>query len=149
MFLIREATITDLNSLQELYLRHLTAHEPAEPPNRQLLLQTLEAIVGDPGYHLLVGEQEGRAVSSVTLVVVKNLTHGGRPYAVVENVVTHADYRSRGFASALMARAAEIARAAGCYKIMLQTGSKKESTLLFYERCGFNRTDKTGFVRWL
>jgi GNAT superfamily N-acetyltransferase len=149
MFLIREAAITDLNSLQELYLHHLTAHPPADPPDRQHLLQTLESIVNDAGYHILVGEEGGRAVSSATLIVIRNLTHNGRPYAVIENVVTHADFRGRGHASKLMARAVEIARAAGCYKVMLLTGSKKENTLAFYERCGFNRADKTGFIRWL
>ena len=41
-----------------------------------------------------------------------------------------------------------IARAAG-YKLMLMTGSREENTLRFYERAGYNRTDKTGFVRWL
>jgi GNAT superfamily N-acetyltransferase len=97
----------------------------------------------------LLGECGGRAVSSVTLVVVRNLTHGCRPYALIENVVTKADFRGRGYASGLMARAVELACDAGCYKVMLLTGSKSEGTLGFYERCGFNRKDKSGFVRWL
>ena len=87
--------------------------------------------------------------SSVTVIVIKNLPRNLRPYAVIENVVTHCDFQNRGFASALMDSASEIAKDSGCYKIMLLTGSKKESTLRFYERCGFNSNDKTAFIKWL
>ena len=45
--------------------------------------------------------------------------------------------------------ASEIAKANNCYKIMLMTGSKKESTLNFYRKAGYNSDDKTAFIRWL
>jgi GNAT superfamily N-acetyltransferase len=106
----------------------------------------LKKFSADQNYHLLVGEFEGRVVSSVTLIVVENLTHGIRPYAVMENVVTRADFRGKGFASALIGHARGIAESAGCYKIMLLTGSKQESTLSFYERNGFDRYAKTAFL---
>lgn len=32
---------------------------------------------------------------------------------------------------------------------MLLTGSKKESTLKFYEQAGYNRNDKTAFIQWI
>lgn len=32
---------------------------------------------------------------------------------------------------------------------MLLTGSKKESTLNFYERAGYNRNDKAAFIQWI
>lgn len=86
-------------------------------------------------------------VSSVTLVVIRNLTHNLRPYSVIENVVTHSDYRNKGFASALIEKASTIAKDNDCYKIMLMTGSKKESTLRFYERCGFSMNEKTAFLK--
>jgi GNAT superfamily N-acetyltransferase len=54
-----------------------------------------------------------------------------------------------GYASALIEKASEIAKESGCYKIMLMTGSKKESTLRFYERCGFNMNDKKAFLKRL
>jgi N-acetylglutamate synthase-like GNAT family acetyltransferase len=81
--------------------------------------------------------------------VIKNLTHQMRPYGLIENVVTHCDYRKRGYGSAVLDRAVECARENNCYKVMLLTGSKEESTLRFYEQSGFNRNDKTGFVRRL
>ena len=148
MLTIREARLTDLDALLELYGGHLV-ETPPEQPEKDAALAVLQRIVADEDYHLLIGETNGQAVSSVTLAVVRNLTHGARPYALIENVVTRSDYRGKGYASALMARASGIAAEAGCYKIMLMTGSKKESTLRFYENCGFNRADKTGFIKWL
>jgi GNAT superfamily N-acetyltransferase len=148
MFAIREAKTSDLDALMDLYRFHLV-QTPPEPSDRDIALQVMNGIAADPGYHLLVGEEGGQLVSSATVVVTRNLTHGARPYALIENAVTREEFRGRGYASALMARACEIAQASGCYKIMLMTGSKKESTLRFYEHCGFNRQDKTGFIRWL
>ena len=144
--MIREARPEDLPALLELYL-HL--HEDAVPQDSPQLAKTWQAILADENHHLLVYQDQGRPVSSCVCVVVPNLTRGVRPYALIENVVTHADFRGRGYASRCLARAVELAREAGCYKVMLLTGSKEEATLRFYERAGFNRADKTAFIRWL
>jgi len=151
MLNIREAAPGDVEGLRELYLDHrnLTKTPPKQTHGLAAWSGLLEEFIADPGYHLLVGELDGRVVSSVTLIVIKNLTHNLSPYALIENVVTHCDFRNRGFASALMDAASQIAREADCYKIMLMTGSKQESTLRFYERCGFDRNAKTGFLKKL
>ena len=36
-----------------------------------------------------------------------------------------------------------------CYKLMLMTGSKQESTLRFYREAGYRDDQKTAFVQWL
>lgn len=87
--------------------------------------------------YLLVAEEDGKAVSSVQMAIIESLTHNVRPFAVIENVVTHEDYRNRGYASALLQRALEIAKEKNCYKVFLETGSNKESTLNFYRNNGF------------
>ncbi|SHI21421.1 L-amino acid N-acyltransferase YncA [Sporobacter termitidis DSM 10068] len=106
-------------------------------------------ILADKNHHVLAAFSGGRLVSSCVLVVVPNLTHGGRPYGLIENVITDEDCRQQGYATALLDYAAALAQSAGCYKLMLMTGSKKESTLRFYEKAGYNKTDKTAFIRWL
>ena len=115
---------------------------------RSLLLKELDAlcsrILSDPAYHIIVAEEDGQIVSSCVCVIVPNLTHNLRPYALIENVVTHADYRGRGLATACLNYAKDIALRENCYKMMLMTGSK-ESTLRFYERAGYSRKDKTAF----
>lgn len=144
--LIREVTKSDLGGLQELYL-HL--HESEKLPETPKLNSLWNEIVNDEDYHILIGEIEGKIISSVTVVIIKNLTRSMRPYALIENVVTHKDYRSKGYAQALMQKAAEIAESRGCYKIMLLTGAKDDNTLRFYEKCGFNSKDKTAFIKWI
>ena len=96
-----------------------------------------------------VAEEGGRAVSTCTCLIVPNLTHMQRPYALIENVVTDAAYRNRGLASACLARAKEIAIQENCYKLMLMTGSKEQKTLDFYAHAGYSSLDKTAFVQWL
>ena len=82
-------------------------------------------------------------------VIIPNLTRGQRPYAFVENVITDKNYRKKGYATACLNFAREIARRENCYKMMLLTGSKEKSTLDFYEQAGYNQNDKTAFIQWL
>jgi len=149
MLNIREAVLSDVNGLYDLYMNHLTKSPSKEPQDMSKWTELLRELADDPYYHILIGETDEKPVSSVTVIIIRNLTHNLRPYALIENVVTHENFRNKGYASLLINKACEIAGNYGCYKIMLMTGSKKDSTLKFYENCGFNRNDKTGFIKWL
>lgn len=105
--------------------------------------------MSDKNHHIIVNEIDGKIVSSCVCVIIPNLTRNIRPYAFIENVVTHASYRGKGYAAACLKYAEEIAVKNNCYKIMLLTGSKNENTLKFYEKAGYNREDKTAFIMWL
>ena len=144
--MIREANKNDLNALLELYLY---LHEDSIPNQDEHLENTWKQIMEDKNHHLIVNEIDGKIVSSCVCVIIPNLTRNVRPYAFVENVVTHADYRKKGYASECLNYAKAIAKKENCYKMMLLTGSKEESTLRFYERAGYNRNDKTAFIQWL
>ena len=144
--MVREARNDELGQLLELYL-HL--HEKSVPEDSDLLRGTWQRIMNDDLHHIVVWEQDGKIVSSCVCVIVPNLTHGVRPYALVENVVTDEAFRGRGYATACLDYAAELAKAKNCYKIMLMTGSKLRSTLDFYAKAGYNGGDKTAFIRWL
>ena len=100
----------------------------------------------DPNQHFLGAYWNGSLAATCTLIVIPNLTRGGRPYGLIENVVTHPDYRRRGLGTAVLKRALGAAWEHNCYKVMLLTGSKNEATLQFYEKAGFQRGVKTGFV---
>lgn len=144
--MIREAAKADLDGLLALYTQLHDNKLPDDCPELHALWQR---IMDDTGHHIIVAETDGVIVSSCVLIVIPNLTHGQRPYALVENVVTHADFRCKGFASACLDYAREIAARENCYKIMLMTGSKQPDTLRFYEKAGYNRSDKTAFIQWL
>ena len=144
--MVREIRITELNELLELYT-HL--HELGIPENTEHLQKTWESICSDENHHVIVYEIDGKIVSSCVCVIIPNLTRNIRPYAFIENVVTHSDYRGNGYATACLNYAKQIARRENCYKMMLLTGSKSESTLSFYRNAGYNSTDKTAFIQWL
>lgn len=144
--MIREATKNDLYNILQLYL-HL--HEESVPEDSEQLRTTWETIMNDVNHHLIVCEIEGKLVASCVCVVIPNLTRNVRPYAFVENVVTHADYRQQGYATACLNYAKQIAEKNQCYKMMLLTGSKRESTLNFYRNAGYNSSDKTAFIQWI
>ena len=103
----------------------------------------------DKNHHIIVNIIDGRMVSSCVCVIIPNLTRNIRPYAFIENVVTHGDYRGKGYATECLDFAKKIAEKENCYKMMLLTGSKKESTLNFYTNAGYNSSDKTAFIQWL
>ena len=142
----REIYPNELQDLLELYL-HL--HEDSIPELSQHLQETWSTIINDPNHHVIVNEIDGRIVSSCICVIIPNLTRGIRPYAFVENVVTHADFRGKGYATECLDFAKQIAISQNCYKMMLLTGSHSAKTLNFYTNAGYNSTDKTAFIQWL
>lgn len=135
--IIRKAKSTDAKDLKILYFEYLTNYPPKEEQDMNVWEQLLEKFEMDENMYLLVLEDEGKVVSTVQMAIIENLTHNVRPFAVIENVVTHKDYRNKGYASALLEKASEIARERKCYKVSLETGSNRESTLNFYRKNGF------------
>ncbi len=142
---LRSAEKADLPGLLSLYSQF--RHTPI-PETNERIMTICEQMMADQNHHVIVGIEDGKIVSSCVLLIVPNLTHEQRPYALIENVITDEAHRHKGYASAVLDHAKSIAKQAHCYKVMLLTGSKLESTLAFYERAGFNRHDKTGFVLW-
>lgn len=144
--MVREIAENELHNLLGLYL-HL--HEETVPEMSDYMTQTWNTIMQDKNHHIIVKEIDGRLVSSCVCVVIPNLTRKIRSYAFIENVVTHSDYRGKGYALECLDFAKEIALKSNCYKMMLLTGSKEKSTLDFYDKAGYNSTDKTAFIQWL
>ena len=143
---VREVRHEDLNELLELYT---FLHEDSIPEMSDHLADVWNMIIEDSNHHLIVNEIGGKLVSSCVCVIIPNLTRNVRPYAFVENVVTHGDYRGKGYATECLDYAQKIAEKENCYKMMLLTGSKKPETLKFYENAGYNSSDKTAFIQWI
>ncbi|MBQ7863517.1 MAG: GNAT family N-acetyltransferase [Lachnospiraceae bacterium] len=135
--IIRQAKPEDAQDLKTLYFDFLTHFPPKEEQDMNRWADVISRFEKSEDKFLLVVEEDGKAVSSVQVAIIEGLTHNVRPFAVVENVVTHGEYQNRGFASALLERATEIAKEFNCYKVFLETGSNKESTLNFYRKNGF------------
>ncbi|PAY04857.1 GNAT family N-acetyltransferase [Bradyrhizobium sp. UFLA03-84] len=139
---VRSAVEHELPAVLNLY-RHLHPHDPElETTTAERVWSTLLA---SSFMTVIVAQAADLLVASCTLAIVPNLSRGGRSYGVIENVVTHADYRRLGLGRRVLAHALDLAWQADCYKVLLATGSKRESTLRFYEEAGFLRGGKTYF----
>ena len=141
---IRPIQPSELNELLALYA-HL--HRSDEPlPEEPAVQAVWQELLANPRYSYFGGYANGALVSSCTLTVIPNLTRGCKPYGVIENVVTHADHRNKGFGKAVLAHALSRAWSVGCYKVMLLTGRKDEATFRFYASAGFDAHEKQAFI---
>jgi ribosomal protein S18 acetylase RimI-like enzyme len=135
---IREATHDDLPSLVRL-MAQLNDATPTVLPAHEKAFADVHA---DPRQRLLVVEHDGAVVASASLIIVPNLGRDGRPYAIVENVVTDEPLRGRRFGEKLMQYCIEQARAAGCYKIALTSRKHRADAHRFYRRLGFEASSE-------
>ena len=143
--IIRRIEPNDLSGLMELYHQLNPADELADEASVRVVWPQL---LTDPRVLVFVGQLGEDLISTCTLVVVPNLTRRGRPYCLIENVVTARDHRRKGYGTSMLRHALDQAWALGCYKSMLLTGSGREETLRFYEVAGFQRGLKTGLVAY-
>ena len=140
---IRALAELELDALLALYA-HL--HEKDAPlPARAEVEAVWREMLGNPRITVLGGFVGEALACACVLSLTPNLTRGCRPYALIENVVTHPDFRRQGHGRALLEAAKARAWAAGCYKAMLLTGRKTETVLNFYESAGFDRHAKQAF----
>lgn len=136
----RRAVSGDLGSLLELYL-HLNPNTP----------KLSDAMAGEiwadmlswPGVKVFVCSGGARLISTCMLITSPNLMRGGSPHALIENVVTHADFRRQGYGRAVMTAALDAAWTEGCHNVMLLTGRADPAVDRFYASCGF-AAGKTG-----
>ena len=141
--IVRYINKDELQKLLELY-KHLHTDDPELIPDNIHLLW--EEICKDKNMHYIVADRDGQLVASCVLIIIPNLTRNARPYGLIENVVTHNDFRRKGYGTQVLRKALDIAWGHGCYKVMLLTGSKQEGILRFYEKAGFKMGVKTGFI---
>lgn len=147
---VREAAEADLPRLIELLLQLSQLGEiPERAKHRPGAAEhdALKAIASDPRCSLLVLEIDGRIEATLTLYLMPNLSHGGRPFGIVESVVVDERRRGTGCGQLLMEEAEARARAAGCYKIALTSNRKRSDAHRFYQRLGYRATHE-GFTKY-
>lgn len=146
MIQFREAVQGDLEGLLQLYTQ---LNDNTMPEIDERVTGTWERMLGQEQLHTLVAEEGGVLLSTVTLLLTESLTHGQRPFALVEYVVTDQKHRGQGLALALLALAKQIAQEAGCYKIMLVTGHSEPGVHRLYQKAGYRSEGKTAYSQYL
>lgn len=134
----RPLALTDFADAYALYTDLVGAARMAEPDLAQAQFRTL---LDHPGTTVIGAERAGQVLAMATLHLLPNLTYGGRPYALVENVVTLRAHHGQGLGRAVMQALIARAWAADAYKIMLLTG-RHNTAKGFYAKLGFDPDEK-------
>ena len=96
---------------------------------------------------ILIAEEDGKAVASVVMTYANLMIEGvPRSFALVDDVATLPEYRNKGYATALMERAVEIAEEKQCYAIHLVADPDGPASRI-YEKIGFSTITKLDFMQ--
>ena len=137
---IRKAAEKDISRLLELLGELVISTSPSETgrtPTSTDYKRVFAQIKARPGQRLLVAEEDGKILGTMVLIIVPNLSHGGLPWAGVENVMVDADYRRHGIGKLLMDYALAEAKKAGCYKLQLISDKTRTEAHKFYRAIGY------------
>lgn len=140
--LIQKAGLEDLDAILSLY-SHLHSSDDPSPPKAKLEIIWKE-FLSNPAMACLLATVAGNPVGTCSMLIVPNLTRGGRPYSLIENVVVHTAFQKKGIGKTLMDEAIKVAKESNCYSIMLLSGADNKNHA-FYEKLGFDRNRKVGF----
>ncbi len=142
--MIREAERKDKEQLLKLY-------KMLVPNSKKMnvLEEQIDKIRKDPMNFLLVYDEEGELLGTLTLNICLQALHGTRPYGVIENIVVHEDHRSRNIGKKLLQFAEDYCKSIDCHKIMLLSNSKRQRAHQFFEREGYNGSISKGFKKYL
>jgi GNAT superfamily N-acetyltransferase len=98
------------------------------------------------GVTVFVSGADRPVVATCMLVTAPNLLRAGRQHGFLENVVTHPDYRGRGYGRAVIGAALAEAWRQDCHHVMMQSGRADPRVHRFYEACGFEPGLRVAYV---
>ncbi|MEO9575950.1 MAG: GNAT family N-acetyltransferase [Tateyamaria sp.] len=102
-------------------------------------------VLAHSGTTVLGAFDQNELACMATLHILPNMTYGGRPYGLIENVVTARSHQRRGVGRLVLTRLIDMAWEVDAYKVMLLTGAARGAQG-FYRKVGFDDTDKHGMV---
>jgi glucosamine-phosphate N-acetyltransferase len=117
------------------FLETLSALRPTEM-SREHFAEVFHSL-GDH-CRVWVAEVDGVVAATTTLLIERKFIHAGGTVAHVEDVAVNRAFQGRGLGKVLMEHVIVEARAAGCYKVILDCG---EHVQAFYKRLGFRANE--------
>ena len=139
--IIRISEKEDLPQIFKLY-KEL---QPDDPPINEECATVVWGQANASGAKYFVADDNGCIVASCFVAIIPNITRGCSSIGFIENVITACEYRRRGIGKKLLVAAVEYAKNQGCYKVTLQSGSKRSEAHEFYESIGFDGNSKRAF----
>lgn len=131
---IRAASFGDIEDLLRLY-----GYLGNEKLDLHKAKEIFEKINQNTDYTIYLYHKGDKVLGTASLIIIPNLAHGGRPIAVVENMVVEPGYRNRGIGTALFMHVMEQAVRDGCYKLMLSSNLSRKKAHGFYKKMGLKR----------
>jgi predicted N-acetyltransferase YhbS len=132
--IVRKANVADIPRIFELY-EELT--EEVQDISPEMVNQVFTEIDSSPRQELLVAQDNDLVVGTLFVQITPNLSHGARPWAVLENLVVDSRYRRKGTGRLLIEYAFTRCREAGCYKVQLLSHKNRLGAHQFYRSLGF------------
>ena len=140
---VRLAEARDLPGLLALY-RELRPHDERLSPRDASVV--LRRLLSDDDIALVVCDVAGELTATCMLAIVPQFARAGRPFGVIEHVVTASAHRRRGFGRAVLRRALDIAWTRECCKVVLLSGVQRAEARALYASVGFSGDIERGFV---
>ena len=138
---IREARDSDAVAIASLL------GELGFPTDAAAVPRRLERMCAEGGQWALVAERDGQVLGTAT-VMVRHMLSRDAPSGRVTTVVVSEAARSQGIGGALLARAEEICREAGCGALEVTSAAQRTRAHEFYLRLGFEDRPKR-FIKQL
>ena len=118
---VRQAKPSDLDDLIVLLSQLTTVGNPSNID---------QSVYGN----IYVATLSDKIVGTITLIIEPKIIHNGSSVGHIEDVVVNKDFRNKGIGKLLIDYVVEIARKAGCYKVILDCD---ENNVNFYQKSGF------------
>jgi GNAT superfamily N-acetyltransferase len=143
MPMVRLALEGDLASLLELFAcAEVSAHVQPIERARTIWAETVASDATD----VFVAVEGERVAATCMLITVPNLLRGGRRLGVLENVVSHPDFRRGGYGRAVVEAALQAAWDKDCFHVSMQSGRQDPAVHQFYKDRGFVPGLRTAYV---
>ncbi len=137
---IRRARSRDLQGILQLYAQLFARTDQTEENTETILpahRTAFSEIDRDSNTSLLVAESSGRVLGTLSVTIVPNLSHRGRRWAIIENVVVDRSIQRASVGTALMQYAIALAQERDCFRIVLSSSVHRKDSHRFYESLGF------------
>ena len=141
--MIREAEIKDREEIQYLYKQLC----PDAPVNVQP--ERIEQLKGDSNNFLFVYEENGIVSGTVFITICLSPMFGFQPFAVLEYFIVNEKSRGQGIGDKLINHVFQVCRDNKCTVVLLLSSSHRNEAHHFFEKHGFDSSNKKGFVKYL
>lgn len=140
---ITSATAGDLQGVLALY-RELRPNDPVMLDAKAE--EVWQAMTKDANCDIIVAKVTQQIASSCSLTLNTSLANAGKPFAMIEHVITAKEHRRKGLSKKVLEHAIALAWQKGCCKIMLLSGAQLTGAHALYESVGFKAGIERGFV---